>query len=119
MSQPLVSATAASESASRIVEAVRREPNAPASDGRVTLGDMTLISIASAAQQVAASPQGSAPAAPAARPHEEAHGAKGSGSKKAAPASAAEIEELARHVFEEYQHLLDIARERSGDPWES
>ena len=117
--QPLVSAMAAGDSASRIVEAVRREPNAGASDDRVTLGDLTLISIASASQQVAASAQGSSPAAPAARPQTESHAAAGGASKKPAADGAAEVEELARKVFEEYHRLLEIARERSGDPWES
>ena len=32
---------------------------------------------------------------------------------------AQEIEELARAAFEELQRLIQVARERSGDSWES
>jgi hypothetical protein len=116
--QPLVRATPAGDAAARMVEAVRQQPASAPGDDRVTLQDLTLISIASATQQVAASPQGSAPAPVAARPQAETHAAK-RGGNQAKGASPGEIEELAHKVFEEYQRLVEIARERSGDPWES
>jgi hypothetical protein len=114
--QPLVSAVPSSDSASRIVEAVRSQPAATPSDDRVTLADLTLIAMASATQQVAASPAGGGPgsgtsttAAPAAAPSESG----GGGGKSGNPAQ--EIEELARAAFAELQRLVEIARERSGD----
>lgn len=115
--QPLVSAVPASDSASRIVEAVRNPPAATSSDDRVSLADLTLIAIASATQQVAASPAGGGPgsgasaaAAPAAAP-DAGHGGGGHGGKGN---PQQEIEELARAAFAELQRLIEIARERSG-----
>jgi hypothetical protein len=114
--QPVVAGAPSSDSASRIVEALRSQPAATSSDDRVSLADLTLIAIASATQQVAASPQGGGPssssaaaAAPAAAPAAEA----GHGGKSGNPAQ--EIEELARAAFDELQRLFAMARERSGD----
>ncbi|HEX6835366.1 MAG TPA: hypothetical protein VF334_02280, partial [Polyangia bacterium] len=115
--QPVVAGAPSSDSASRIVEALRSQPATPSSDDRVSLADLTLIAIASATQQVAASPAGGGPsgagataAAPAAAPAADAaHG----GGKSGNPAQ--EIEELARAAFDELQRLFAMARERSGE----
>ena len=112
-----MSGAPSSDSASRIVEALRSQPAASSSDDRVSLADLTLIAIASATQQVAASPAGGGPSgggassAPAAAAPERAaaHG----GGKSGNPVQ--EIEELARAAFDELQRLMAIARERSGD----
>ncbi|MGZ3428112.1 MAG: hypothetical protein ACXVCV_15760, partial [Polyangia bacterium] len=116
--QPLVAGAPSSDSASRIVEALRSQPSASSGDDRVSLADLTLIAIASATQQVAASPAGGGPsaggaaaAAPSAAP--EGGGGHGGGAKSGNPAQ--EIEELARAAFDELQRLMAIARERSGD----
>jgi hypothetical protein len=114
--QPLVSAVPASDAASRIVEATRTRPQASSSDERMTLGDLTLIAMASATQQVAASPEGGSgaahPPAPAAAPS----GAGGGRDAAAATGNAAQdIEELARAAFAELLRLQELERERSGD----
>jgi hypothetical protein len=115
-----VRAAPSSDAASKIVEAVRSTPATTPSDDRVSLADLTLISIASATQQFAAAPEGGG-----------GHGGGGGGGhgggghgghgvgKGGGKGGGANINELARHVFEELQRLMEIARERSGDPWES
>src|SRR5262249_33676843 len=55
---PVVRAAPSSEAAAKMVEAVRATPASGPSDDRVSLGDLTLISIASATHQVAASREG-------------------------------------------------------------
>ncbi len=114
--QPLVSGAPAGDSASRIVEALRSQP-AASGDDRVSLADLTLIAIASATQQVAASPTGGGPSgASAAEPAPGAapEAASGHGGGKSGN-SAQEIEELARAAFDELQRLIAMARERSGE----
>jgi hypothetical protein len=116
--QPLVTAVPSNDSASRMVEAVRSQPATP-SDDRVSLADLTLIAIASATRQVAASPAGGGPsgsggvsspaAAPAATPIGAGHGG---GGRSGSPQQ--EIEEIARAAFAELQRLIEVARERSG-----
>jgi hypothetical protein len=116
--QPLVSAAPAGEAAARMIQAVRQPPATAPSDDRVTLADLTLISVASASQQVAAAEAGGAPAPAPARPTDSS--SSGGAPQSHGPAPAKEdIEELAREVFNELQKLVEIARERSGDPWES
>ena len=115
--QPLVAGAPSSDSASRIVEALRSQPAGASSDDRVSLADLTLIAIASATQQVAASPTGGGPTsagAPAAAPAEAPAAASGHGGGKSGN-PAQEIEELARAAFDELQRLFAIARERSGE----
>ncbi len=112
--QPVVAGAPSSDSASRMVEALRTQPAAATSDDRVSLADLTLIAIASATQQVAASPAGGGPsgggaAAPAASSEPASGGSKKSGNP------AQEVEELARAAFDELQRLFAMARERSGD----
>jgi hypothetical protein len=115
--QPVVAGAPASDSASKIVEALRQQPATAAGDDRVSLADLTLIAIASATQQVAASATGGGPSAggssssspPAAAAPAGAHGGGGSGNP------VEEIEELARAAFVELQRLMEIARERSGN----
>ena len=111
-----MSGAPAGDSASRIVEALRSQP-AASSDDRVSLADLTLIAIASATQQVAASPTGGGPSgASAAEPAPGAapEAASGHGGGKSGN-SAQEIEELARAAFDELQRLIAMARERSGE----
>ena len=83
----------------------------------MSLADLTLIAIASATQQVAASPAGGGPSG---------SGASAAAPEASAPAAAAprrqiaairhkRIEELARAAFDELQRLFAMARERSGD----
>jgi hypothetical protein len=113
-----VSGAPSNDSATRIVEALRSQPASSPSDDRVTLADLTLIAIASATQQVAASPAGGGPSAGA-----PAGGGPSGGGGGGAPAGggaksgnpAQEIEELARAAFDELQRLITVARERSGD----
>ncbi|MDB4964467.1 MAG: hypothetical protein JWN44_156 [Myxococcales bacterium] len=115
--QPLVSGAPSNDSATRMVEALRSQPAATPSDDRVTLADLTLISIASATQQVAASAAGGGPSSASSSggaPSGAGEGgaAAGGGGKSGNPAQ--EIEELARAAFDELQRLITIARERSG-----
>jgi hypothetical protein len=116
--QPLVAGAPASDSASRIVEALRTPAATATSDDRVSLADLTLIAIASATQQIAASPAGGGPSsssssdAPASSSSSSATSGHGAG-KSGNPAQ--EIEELARAAFDELQRLYALARERSGD----
>lgn len=116
--QPLVQAAPAGDAAAKMVAAVQRQAPA-ATDDRITLADLTLISIASATQQVAATPVGARP--PAARPQEAPAAPPAAAPAVAKPhqPSAAEINDLAIKVYDELKRLLEIARERSGDPWES
>jgi hypothetical protein len=112
--QPMVAGAPSSDSASRIVEALRSQP-AASSDDRVSLADLTLIAIASATQQVAASPAGGGPTAAGAPAAAPASASAPSASGSAASANPAQdIEELARAAFDELQRLILMARERSG-----
>ena len=119
----MVSARAADPAASSIVEAMRAQPTATSSDDRVTLSDLTLISMASATQQIAASPTGAGPTSASASSSsspssgDQGHGGSGQGGGTGNPVQ--EIEELARAAFHELQRLITLERERSGDPWES
>ena len=54
----MVAGAPSSDSTARIVEALRAQPSTASSDDCVSLADLTLIAIASATQQVAASPAG-------------------------------------------------------------
>jgi hypothetical protein len=114
--QPMVHVQPSSEAASRLVQAVRTQPARTPSDDRISLADLTLISVASATQQVAASEVGDRPSTPTATEHAAPGGAAAPGKEQS---SDQEIEELARQVFDELQRLNEIARERSGDPWET
>jgi hypothetical protein len=114
--QPLVAAQAADPAANSIVAAMRAQPAATSGDDRVTLSDLTLISMASATQQVAASPTGSGPPSAAASPASgggDGGGAAGQGGGTGNPVQ--EIDELARAAFHELQKLITLERERSGD----
>ena len=82
------------------------------------MADLTLVAVAAARQQLAAS-IGEAPAqAPAPA------GQTGRASRRDQPARSiesehAEIELIARSVIEELQRVRSLARERSGEEWES
>lgn len=114
--QPPVAAAPASEATARMVEALRAQQHATVDD-RVTLADLTLVAVASATQQLAASPiGGGAPVANAPatnRPSTSPHAA----AEPSPEAERREIEELARQVLDEVHSLVEIARERSGGPW--
>src|SRR5439155_14031994 len=100
--------------------ALRSQQAHPPSDDRVTLADLTLVAAASSTQQLAASPAGasaSGGAAPQASTGRRT--AHGSAAAKDPEAERREIEELARHVLDAVERMCDIARERSGDPWET
>jgi hypothetical protein len=115
--QPMVSGAPSSDSASRLVEALRSQPAATASsDDRVSLADLTLIAIASATQKVAASVQGGGPSGGATAAAPGAAGADTSSAHGAGePADPTQdIEELARAAFDELKRLITMARERSG-----
>jgi hypothetical protein len=118
---PVVAATPANLAASSMVEAMRSPPAATSGDDRMTLSDLTLISMASATMQVAASPAGGAPAGSGGAAGPAASG--GGGEAGPGPGKAGnpvqEVEELARAAFDELQRLILVARERSGDSWES
>ncbi len=117
---PVVPAAPASESTAKIVEALRsQQQQSGANDDRVTLADLTLVAVASSTGKLAAS---SAPASTGAHASQSpaAAGGKGGPSEKKSPeAERREIEELARHVLDEVERMCEIARERSGDPWEA
>jgi hypothetical protein len=115
--QPVVAAAPSSEAATKMVEAVRYAPVSSPADDRITLSDLTLISVASATNQIAASPTGASPTAPSSGGGGHEGGAHGGGGKAGGPGSPP-IEELARRVYDELQRVIEIQRERSGDPWE-
>jgi hypothetical protein len=118
-SAPVAQAVApSSEAASRMVDAVRAQPQHVPGDDRVSLADLTLISVASATGQLAASEEGG-------RPQPVAPGGGGGGGGEAHHAGGkggggapADLEDLARKVFEELQRHIEIERERSGTSWE-
>jgi hypothetical protein len=109
-----------SEAASSIVQAVRAQPQHSPGDDRVSLGDLTLISVASATGQLAASeagarPQPVGPSGGGGGGEEHGHGGGGGGGKHG---GAPDLEALARKVYEELQRAIEIERERNGHPWE-
>jgi hypothetical protein len=113
---PAQSSSPSSDSAAHLVEAVRKQSSH--SDGRISLGDLTLIAFASATQQVAASAEGGGPSGGGGGGHGGGgHGGGGGGGKGGG--KGPDIVALAHKVYDELQHLLEIQRERSGDPWES
>jgi hypothetical protein len=117
---PAVSEVAPSgEAAAKMVDAVRAQPQHVPGDERVSLGDLTLISVASATGQLAASGEGERPQAVAPGGGGGDHGPGGGGHGGGhGGGKGADLEELARKVYEELQRVIDIERERSGVPWE-
>jgi hypothetical protein len=101
-----------------MMTAARTQPATSTSDDRISLADLTLISLASANNQVAAAAEGASPAPLTTGTASSSPGgdAGGGGDGKD---SVQQVEDLAREAFEELQRLIAIARERSGDPWES
>jgi hypothetical protein len=116
---PPVTSTPSSDASARMVEALRAQQQHGPTDDRVTLADLTLVAVASATQQLAASQphrasavQTAATSAGGRRPHEAA-------SKPDPETERREVEELARQVLDEVHSLVEIARERSGGQWQS
>jgi hypothetical protein len=109
-----------SEAASSIVQAVRAQPQHSPGDDRISLGDLTLISVASATGQLAASPGGARPqaVAPGGGGGGDEHGHGGGGGGGGKHGGAPDLEELARKVYEELQRHIEIQGERNGHPWE-
>jgi hypothetical protein len=112
--QPVVAGAPSSDSASRIVEALRSQP-AATSDDRVSLADLTLIAIASATQQVAASPAGGGPSGAATAAPSSSSSSAPSGHGGASGNPVQDIEQLARETFDELLRQMAIAAERSGN----
>jgi hypothetical protein len=119
---PVVSAAPSTEAASKIVEAVRLAPSHVPSDDRVSLADLTLISVASATGQLAASGAGERPSAPSGGGGggggEGGHGGGGGGGGGGHGGKGPDIEDLARRVYEELQRVIELQRERSGHTWQ-
>ena len=114
-----IGATPSGEASTRIVEAMRASQSGT-SDDRVSLADLTLVAVASATQQLAAS--STASHGPSHHDEGHSHGAPshgGHGSKKSAEAEQREIDEIAHQVLDEVHRMLEIAGERSGSPWQS
>jgi len=82
-------------------------------DDGISIAEMTLVTAAPSAQ-VAASRKTAAQA-----PSQASVGGAGAAPTEPADAPAPDIDELAQEVYEEVCRLLAIARERSGDPWQS
>jgi hypothetical protein len=109
---------ASGEPAAKLVEALRAHQQHAPSDDRVTLADLTLVAVASASQQLAAStPERAASVAQTVSSAVSAIRSHLPG--KSPELEQREIEELARQVLDEVYTLMKIARERSGDPWEA
>ncbi len=115
---PVVSAAPSSEASTKIMEAVRSAPSHVPSDDRVSLGDLTLISVASATGQIAASGEGSRPQAAAPGGGEGGGGGGGGKGGGGGGGKPPDIDDLARRVYEELQRVIEIQRERSGHSWE-
>ena len=101
-----------------MVEALRTQNRGSGGDDRVTLGDLTLVAVASATQQLAASPHGGSGAPPSGGGASAVHGQKDQ-SDKSPEAERAEIDALARAVIDEIRQMTAQAHERSGEAWES
>ena len=117
---PIIAAQPSSEAAASIMQAVRAVGPSSPSDDRLTLADLTMITMATATMNFAASDEGGAPAAPS------GGGGGGGGGAAAAGGGAAggdaggpQVEDLAQKVYEAYLRLIEIQRERSGESWES
>jgi hypothetical protein len=117
--QPVVAGSPASEAAKQMMAAARTQPATSTSDDRISLADLTLISLASATNQVAAAAEGSSPAPLNTGTASSGGGSQAQGGGSDGKDQVQEVENLAREAFEELQRLIAIARERSGDAWES
>ena len=117
-SQPLVTAQRRrAPAAASIVEAVRHRRRRPPSDDRVTLADLTLISVASATQQVAASQVGGGPARQRlASPRPQAASAGGGGRRRRRSGSPARDR---RPRAKGVRGAPAPARDRAREEWRS
>ena len=113
---PVVSARAPDQPTKSLVTALSAASSQPSND-RLTMADLTLISIVSATEQVAASTQGSAPdIAPA-------DGREKPGSSHAAGSGFStnedhEVEIVAQRAFDRFMDELRRYTEHKGDTWE-
>jgi hypothetical protein len=90
-------------------KAARRMFEGSASDGGITLAEMTLVT-AAPARHIAASPKSaSAPASAPASP--------GGSEQSAGAEPSADVRRLAEDVYAEICRLIEIAKERNGEPW--
>lgn len=86
----------------------------PSSSG-LSVAEMTLVTAAPRAQ-VAASPQRAD--RPVTQAASTTQGDSGAGKPADAPAGGRpDIDKIAQEVFEQVCRMIDVARERSGDPW--
>jgi hypothetical protein len=114
------------DASARMVEVLQRQ-HAPATGGssssggsdRISLSDLTLVAVAAATQQVAAS---TSPASTSTSGR-SGGGREGGGSAGNSSASAKspeqehrEIEDLARRVLSEVEWMMDALRDRAGEP---
>ena len=113
---PIVSARAPDQPTKSLVTALSAASAQPSND-RLTMADLTLISIVSATEQVAASTQGSGPdIAPA-------DGREKPGSTHAASSGFStnedhEVEIVAQRAFDRFMDELRRYTEHKGDTWE-
>ena len=81
-------------------------------DGRgLSVAEMTLVSAAPTKHVSPSLRNASAP------PAQSQQGGAGTGTQYDAP-PAPDIEELAQEVYETVMRMIDLARERNGDPWQ-
>ncbi len=113
---PVVSARAPDQPTKSLVTALSAAASQPSND-RLTMADLTLISIVSATEQVAASTQGTAPdLAPANARHKP--GSSHGGEAGFTTNNDHEIELIAERAFERLMEELRRYTEHKGDTWE-
>ena len=83
----------------------------------MSLAELTLVTAAPAAQVAASAQRADRPVTQA--ESTTPSGAAGSPSEGGQEAeSAQDIDKIAQEVFEQVCRMLEVARERSGDPWQ-
>jgi hypothetical protein len=113
---PVVSGHAPDEASRSLVTALAaaQSAGAQASTDRLTLADLTLISFASATEQVAASPHGAAPQ-PAASHSAGGGGGRAGGAGAEAPGDEdGEVDLIAERVYDRLRMLLRERQENRG-----
>jgi hypothetical protein len=88
-----------------------------AASGGMSLAELTLVTAAPATQVAASSTRADRPVSQA--ESTSSSGAAGGSSPAAQQAETkADIDKIAQEVFEQICRMLEVARERSGDPWQ-